>query len=153
MSEMTSSVAQSEGDGLDDAADLEALSSRVLLAEDDDELRRLLAQALRRDRHVVIEARNGLELLSAIGSASLVRPEEQHVDLVISDIRMPGATGLDALRLLRLYSPLVPMILITAFGDEETRAEASRWGADAVFDKPLDIDELRATVWTFLQQG
>ena len=63
-------------------------------------------------------------------------------DLIISDIRMPGITGMTILDGVQLFEGFPPMILITAFGDEETHAEAKRLGVAAIFDKPFDLDEL-----------
>ncbi len=73
------------------------------------------------------------------------------VDVVVSDIRMPGASGLDLLAGLRRDDWTTPVVLITAFGDPGGRhAEAYRLGADAVLDKPLDVDDLRLVVQTLV---
>jgi DNA-binding response OmpR family regulator len=119
---------------------------RVLLAEDDAELRRFLATTLRRDGYEVIEAKNGDELLSLIGSQILSPLDRPAIDLVVSDIRMPGQSGLRVLASLRRADWGTPVVLITAFGDRETHEEARRLGAVAVFDKPFDIDDLRTVV-------
>jgi DNA-binding response OmpR family regulator len=91
----------------------------------------------------VIEARDGQELLLAIErlKAGSVRPA-----MVVSDVRMPGYSGLDLLAILRCASWTLPVVLITAFGDEDTHAEARELGAIAVLDKPFDLDDLRAVV-------
>jgi DNA-binding NtrC family response regulator len=70
--------------------------------------------------------------------------------LIISDVRMPGVSGLDVLATLRREDWSTPVILMTAFGDLETRAEARRLGAKALFDKPFDVDDLRTAVSWFL---
>ena len=114
---------------------------RILLAEDDSEMRALLARALRRAGYEVRECANGIELLEHL-EVFCTEGEIEKIDLVISDIRMPGLTGLEVLEGLREEKGFPPMILITAFGDEETHAEAERYGAVAMFDKPFDIDEL-----------
>ena len=67
-------------------------------------------------------------------------------DIVISDVRMPGLTGLDVLAILRCANWATPVILITAFGDEATHAEGRELGAVAVFDKPFNVEQLRAAV-------
>jgi DNA-binding NtrC family response regulator len=118
---------------------------KVLLAEDDDEARTLLARALRQDGYRVREARDGHELLQEMGGAMLGHTEDP-IDLVISDIRMPGPSGLAVLRSVRSADWAIPFILITAFGDEDTHREAERLGARAVFDKPFDVDDLRTAV-------
>ncbi|KYF93708.1 MULTISPECIES: response regulator [unclassified Sorangium] len=120
---------------------------RVLLAEDDRELRLLLATALRRDGYEVLEARDANHLLELMGDA-LVSGGGAPADVVVSDIRMPGRSGLELLAGLRRDDWATPVVLITAFGDPETHAEAYRLGADAVLDKPLDVDDLRVVVQT-----
>jgi two-component system response regulator AtoC len=116
---------------------------RVLIAEDDSEMRRLLGATLRADGHEVIEAADGVELLARF-EAALAAGEP--VDLIISDIRMPKLTGLQALRRLRAARHHVPMILISAFSDHATHIEAWLQGAMIVFDKPFDLDELRRLI-------
>ncbi|MEY4577462.1 MAG: hypothetical protein RL701_2165 [Pseudomonadota bacterium] len=130
--------------GMSDASMAEVRSIRVLLAEDDHEMRRLLVGTLRRAHCEVTEARTGLQL-----SEQLARRREHTppgFDLVISDIRMPGRSGLEALLLLRREDHTTPVILITGFGDPEVHAEAYRLGALAVFNKPFDLDDLHTLV-------
>jgi len=122
---------------------------RILLAEDDDEMRILLTWSLRWEGYEVVECRNGTDLLDALSGAT-AEDEADGVALVISDIRMPGISGLDVLRSLRLSESFPPVVLITAFGDEETHAEADRLGAIALFDKPFDIEDLVAKVHEIL---
>ena len=71
-------------------------------------------------------------------------------DLVVSDVRMPGQTGLDVVRTLRSWGWTTPVILITAFGDESTKCEAQSAGATVLFSKPFDLDDLRTAVQHFL---
>jgi DNA-binding response OmpR family regulator len=118
----------------------------VLLADDDDEMRRLLADALRLDGHEVVEARDGTGLMSLVGSETFPTAAGRPAGVIVSDVRMPGATGLDVLREVRRRAPMTPMVLITAFGDAEFRAEAHRLGADAVLDKPIDLHHLLEVV-------
>ena len=122
---------------------------RVLLAEDDTEMRRLLVSTLLREHCEVIEARNGSQLWERL--EQVVTHQQQALDLIISDVRMPGRSGLDVLRVLRRTDRQTPVILITAFGDPETHAEAYQLGALAVFNKPFDLDDLRTLV-TSLQK-
>jgi DNA-binding response OmpR family regulator len=120
--------------------------ARVLLAEDDKEMRSLIATALRRDGYDVFEARDGAKLLDLIGAAIATRVDPAVPEIIISDIRMPGYTGLEVLGGLRRDDWETPVILITAFGDRETHMEAYRLGADVVLNKPLDMDDLRMAV-------
>jgi DNA-binding NtrC family response regulator len=119
---------------------------RVLLAEDDREMRRLLVAILRRSHCDVIEAKTGSQLWELIVHGALGTRSEPQVDLIITDVRMPGRSGLDVLSSLRKRDAWTPVILITAFGDTDTHAEAHRLGALAVFNKPFDLDDLRMIV-------
>lgn len=117
---------------------------RVLLADDDYEMRRLLAWSLNRQGYQVTECTDGNELMKKMGSI----PSEgvQPFDLIISDIRMPGFTGLQALESTEDIGALPPMILITAFPDDETKKMARQLGAVAVMEKPFEVDALLGNV-------
>jgi DNA-binding response OmpR family regulator len=116
----------------------------VLLAEDDHELRSLVASTLRREGFNVVEARNGTELLEQVGSSLLDRKHRVRFDLIITDLRMPGKSGLDILNGLDQGGITTPVLLMTAFGDERTHVLARRFGAVGVLDKPFDLDQLIA---------
>lgn len=119
--------------------------ARILLGEDDDQMRTLLAAELHREGYEVVECRNGVQLLDKLYSFLLPQGREDY-HLIISDIRMPGLTGLEILSGLADRPGFPPTILITAFGDDETHAEAERYHVVAFFDKPFDIEDLLATV-------
>jgi len=123
---------------------------RVLLAEDDPEMRKMLAATLNGDGYEVIEAHNGMQLMHYLATDNAINDNIRPIDLVVSDFRMPGRSGLDALLALRSRDWETPFILITAFGDPETHSEARRLGAFAVFDKPFDLDDFRTSVWRLL---
>lgn len=114
---------------------------RVLLAEDDLEMRRMVAAALRLDGHEVTEAETGRELsayVQTVAAGSVVEP-----DLIISDVRMPGSTGLEVLHEVRALGLGIPVVLMTAFSDQFVHLEAFRLGAIGVLDKPFDLGDLR----------
>ncbi|MGA2914440.1 MAG: response regulator [Sedimentisphaerales bacterium] len=117
----------------------------VLIAEDDDEMRRLLAEALSMDGFEVTECHNGVDFLMEL-EPFIATKCPVNFDIIISDIRMPGITGLEILEELHERKELPPVILITAFGDSETHAQAKRFGAAAIFDKPFEIDDLLSKV-------
>lgn len=128
--------------------DMEAVlasAPRVLLAEDDVEMRALVSAVLRRDGYEVIEARNGVELASLVQSEVLQPALGVPVDVLITDVVMPGRTGLDVLAWLRSRDRSTPVLLVTAFGSAELHEEARRLGA-AVLDKPFELAELRRVV-------
>jgi DNA-binding response OmpR family regulator len=118
----------------------------VIVAEDDYTLRGLIASVLRSEGYETVEARDGVELLARIEEALVSRGERADSFLIVTDVCMPGVSGLDVLAILRCAHATTPVILITAFGDRETYAEARELGASAVFDKPFDVDRLRAAV-------
>lgn len=120
---------------------------RVLVVEDDPDIRRLVVHALRRDGYEVHEAEDGHELLVDVTSPNAHAGTE--VDLIISDVRMPICTGLQMLEALRNASWTVPVILMTAFGDPETRKSADELGA-VIFNKPFSLDDLRTAVVNLL---
>lgn len=121
---------------------------RILLADDDDEMRGLLAEMLHGEGYVVVECPNGWSLLKNLRDYLIrsTNSQNKEVDLVISDIRMPGVTGLEVLEGMRSIENCPPIILITAFGDRATHERAEQCGVTAMFDKPFDIDELLAKV-------
>ena len=109
-------------------------------------MRHLMASALRKDGYEIIEAKNGDQLFDLL-MTQLRRPvATRPVELIISDLRMPGLTGLEVLAQLRESDWATPFILITAFGGAEVHDRALREGAAAVFDKPFDMDDLRTAV-------
>jgi CheY-like chemotaxis protein len=124
---------------------------RVLLVEDDDEMRRLLRSVLQADGYEVVEATTGTDgVIIIYDSWGGARGGGQPLDLIVSDIRMPGWTGLELLDMVRRTHLGVPVMLITAFGAPETHEEAKRLGARAVLDKPFDLADFRATVAALL---
>jgi DNA-binding response OmpR family regulator len=123
---------------------------RVLVAEDDAEMRRLVIDVLQGEGYEVREASDGGRLIIAI-TAQHADPEAV-VDLIISDVRMPICTGLQVVENLRQTRWNVPVILMTAFGDVETRKHATRLGA-VLLDKPLTVESLRVAVRSLLARA
>lgn len=119
--------------------------TRVLLADDDDAMRALLACALRRAGFTVVEACSGSELLEWLGFG-LESVPPLWFDVIVSDVRMPGFDGLNILASLRQLSIETPVILITAFGTTANHAAAADLGAFALLDKPFDVDDLTTLV-------
>jgi len=123
-------------------------SSRVLLADDDDDMRTLLATLLRRVGFQVAEASDGDELLSLFGRV-WENGASQSL-LIVSDIGMPHRDGIEVTRQLRAAAPTVPVILVTAFADLTTLRAARTAGATTVILKPIDRRAFVETVLALL---
>jgi DNA-binding response OmpR family regulator len=124
---------------------------RVLLAEDDDDLRTLIAEELRKDGHEVIEVRNGNQLGELIAAHAL-GPRDTDA-IVISDIGLPGRSGLSVLERHRHTAWCPRFIFITGLGNDDVSAHALELGALAVVEKPFDLDELRRTLLDAIARG
>lgn len=119
---------------------------RVLLAEDDADIRSLLAWALRDDGFEVVEAEDGAQLLERIHEAAGSEEQDQLPDVIVTDIRMPRVSGLEALERLRSGGVSIPVLVVTAHGDAVTVRRAERLGASAVLRKPIDLDDFLTAV-------
>lgn len=130
-----------------DEADLHGQDAfSVLLAEDDPEMRCILGRVLRGFGWRVWEVADGEEMLEFLAVGNGEGGRRKLPDLIVSDIRMPGLSGLQVLESLRRTCWATPVLLITAFGDRDTHAEARRLGAAAVLDKPFSLHEFRAAL-------
>lgn len=117
------------------------LPLRILLSEDDVEMRKMLSWYLQKKGCDVITTNNGNDLMRHLGLSGPLG-YFHGFDLIISDIRMPGITGLQVLEATRKFDDFPPMILITAFPDKQTLDLANNLGAAAVLTKPFDMDDL-----------
>jgi CheY-like chemotaxis protein len=116
----------------------------ALLAEDDREMRLLLSLTFHRNGWNVIECMDGIELMARL--APLLEGENAAVcDLIITDIRMPGMTGMEVVEKLARIQGCPPVIMITAFGNAETHELARQLGVAAILDKPFEIEDLIKT--------
>lgn len=121
------------------ALHLQPRATRVLVADDHPAMRELLVAALERKGFEVTSVGDGHALWQRIHSLEAGTPF--HTDLIISDIRMPRCSGLAVLEMLRDKHWQVPVILMTAFGDAQTRTQALMLGARLV-DKPFKLPVL-----------
>lgn len=122
---------------------------RVLLGEDQQEMRTLLRRALKRRGYDVVDAADGPELVRAIVDG-LMAKEARTPDLIVTDVRMPGFSGLEVLARLRREGWTTPVILITAFGDARLHEEARLLGAACVLNKPFAMEDLCEAVETLV---
>ena len=113
------------------------------MVDDDESLRWVTQVQLQQAGYEVAAAGSGAEALEALASAP--------ADLVITDLRMPGMSGLDLLRRVRAEYPEAIVILVTAFGTVETAVEAMKAGAYDYITKPVNMDELKLVVGRALE--
>jgi DNA-binding NtrC family response regulator len=110
----------------------------LLLVEDKNELRAMLRKALERSGYAVDEAPDG--------TAAIQKVRARRYLLVITDLKMPGASGLDVLRETKHADATIPVILLTAFGSVEEAVTAMKEGAFDFLQKPVDLDHLKLLV-------
>jgi DNA-binding response OmpR family regulator len=111
---------------------------RVLLAEDDDDMRSLLGSVLRTRGLAVMEFRSGRDLVAGIGGQLLRGARIDSVQLIVTDVRMPDFSGLEVLRAVRRTGWAVPAIVITAFDVDRVRSEAHALDA-VLLEKPFAL--------------
>ncbi len=112
-------------------------------------MRSLLSLILGEDGYQVDEAADGHQFLNALGR-SPDQSERDKYRLIVTDLRMPGCSGLDVLAASRGALGQTPVIVLSAFLDDATRRLAFCLGARAVLQKPVDLDDLRTTVLSLL---
>ena len=124
----------------------------ILVVDDEPDVEALFRQQFRRDLRAgrfqmefAPSASDALRLASEVRDPSLI--------LILSDINMPGMSGLDMLPKVRAEHPDVPVIMITAYGDAETRRKAIERGAIGLLTKPIDFALLRQQIDTRLEQA
>jgi CheY-like chemotaxis protein len=112
--------------------------TRLLLVDDNEELLTSLARAFRKRGYEVQAAADAEQALALL--------DGQEPDLVVTDLRLPGLSGLDLLRHVRERHPRVPVLIVTAYGDDDTHLAARTFGAYALLTKPVMREELLRTV-------
>lgn len=118
---------------------------RVLVVDDEADVRSVVARALRADGHAVVTA-SDLE-------AARVQLAEAGTDLVVLDLRLPDGFGLDLCRALRAEGSVIPILLLTALSQVALRVEGLDAGADDFLGKPFAVAELRARVRALGRRG
>ena len=123
------------------------MSVLVLVVDDEPDVEALFRQQFRRDlraeRFIMDFASSGPDALARVGEA-----REHSLILILSDINMPGMTGLEMLPKVKAIRPEVPVIMITAYGDPDTKRKALENGATGLLTKPIDFSLLREEIDT-----
>jgi CheY-like chemotaxis protein len=123
----------------------------ILVVDDEPDVEPLFRQQFRRELRAgrfsmefALSATLALQRIGDVAGASLI--------LILSDVNMPGMSGLELLPRARTARPDVPVIMITAYGDAETRRRALEGGAEALLTKPIDFVTLRSMIETKLER-
>jgi len=114
------------------------MKGRVLIADDEKNMRWVLSQALEAEGYEVFEAADGKDALTAVA--------EHEPEVVILDHKMPAPDGMEVLRRLRSKGHRFPVIMLTAHGNVQTAVEAMKAGANEYLTKPFDLDELKLSI-------
>jgi len=128
------------------------MSLLILVVDDEPDVEVLFRQQFRRDLR---EGRFTMEFARS-GDSALKRLKEAEgvsIILILSDINMPGMTGLELLPKAKTARPDVPIIMITAYGDADTKRKALENGAEGLFTKPIDFGALRSEIETRVEQA
>ncbi len=120
------------------APEIRAPKSRLLIVDDDPGMRENLAELFESLGYDVRTAANTPEALAVLG--------DQDVDLLLTDYKMPGPTGVELIEAARKRQPGLRAVLMTAFGDSFTEIESVRRGAVGYLNKPFEADEVVAFV-------
>ena len=123
----------------------------ILVVDDEPDVETLFRQQFRRDlraeRFTMEFAQSASAALECIGGASAAS-----LILILSDINMPGMSGLELLPKAKAMRPDVPIIMITAYGDADTKRKALENGAEALLTKPIDFGALRSEIDTRVER-
>lgn len=106
----------------------------VLIIEDDEIARNMLAKEIKKEGFVILTAENGRVGMEII--------EKEHPEVVLSDLKMPEMSGMEVLKKVKQISPSTQFILMSSYGDMDTVIEALREGAFDYIKKPIDLDLL-----------
>ncbi len=112
---------------------------RVLVVDDDPQVRELLAEYLRAKAYEVLEA--------ATGGEALRRLREDRPHLVLLDIMLPDRSGLEVLQEMKMIDPAVAVIMVTGLHEQEVGRQAMQAGAFDYFAKPFDLQYLERSLW------
>jgi CheY-like chemotaxis protein len=124
----------------------------ILVVDDEPDVEVLFRQQFRRDLRA---GRFTMEFAQSAGAAlqRITDAAGQSLILILSDINMPGMSGLELLPKAKALRPNVPIVMITAYGDAETKRQALENGAEALLTKPIDFGTLRTEIDSRVERG
>jgi len=111
---------------------------KILVVDDEIKMRRVLQMILQKEGYEIVTSKDGREALQKV--------EEENFDLVLTDMKMPGLSGIDLLKKIRESDEEIPVIMITAYGTVETAVKAMKEGAYDYLLKPFEKDEMKIIV-------
>ena len=121
------------------------MSAAILVVDDEQDIEPLFRQQFRRElRQGAFAMEFALSAAEALKRIETVDASE--VVLIVSDINMPGMNGLDLLERIKADRPELAVVMVTAYGDDDTRQAAADRGADSLLTKPVDFAVLRAEI-------
>src|SRR5208282_3491847 len=112
--------------------------STILIVDDKSSMRKVLHQTLEGDPHQILEAEDGEKALEIV--------KTKHVDVIITDIKMPKVDGMTLLRMIKELDSEIVVIIMTAYGTIETAVEAMKLGAYDYVTKPFSTEQVKLTV-------
>jgi len=120
------------------------MMERVLIVDDEEQMRELLAKVLEKNGYQVTTAGDGGQALTVL--------EKEPMDLVVTDVRMPGLDGMEALKVIKELNPEIVVIIMTAFGSIDQAVQAVKEGAYDYINKPFKIEEMLLTIRKALEE-
>ena len=128
------------------------MSLLILVVDDEPDIEMLFRQHFRRDLR---DGRFAMDFAQSAPAAldKITAAKDQSLILVLSDINMPGMSGLELLPKAKAVRPDLPIIMITAYGDADTKRKALESGAEALLTTPIDFGQLRGEIETRVQKA
>jgi DNA-binding response OmpR family regulator len=117
---------------------------RIMIIEDNEEMRSLLKDFLEEEGFKIDSVSNGVDALGRLSRG--------YFDLVVTDIRMPGLSGLDILPKIRRLNPGAPIIVMTAYGSDDLQRRSLERGATIYLEKPIHLSQLRTMICELILQ-
>ena len=125
---------------------MERAKKRVLIVDDEEDLTWSISKKLAKDNDPfeVICANSGTSALDILS--------KNHIDLVVTDLRMPGLNGWQLLNEVKIRYPTTNVILMTAYGSAEVKEALERWAKTGYIEKPFEINDLRKLIFHLLEE-